>query len=89
MYDSTVPTDKFSATVDTELLAEVKAHAGARGLSSFVASALEHELARVRLRELLDELAEELGAPDEAMVADAMTRLTGLTTIAVPDQRHQ
>jgi hypothetical protein len=84
-----VSTDKFSATVDTGLLAEVKAHAGPRGLSSFVATALEHELARVRLRELLDELTEELGAPDEAMVAEARTRLTGLTTTAVPDQRHE
>lgn len=75
--------------MDADLLAEVRTHVGARGLSSFVATALEHELARVRLRELLDELTDELGAPDEAMVADAMTRLTGLTTTAVPDQRSE
>jgi hypothetical protein len=41
---SGVSTDKFSATVDAELLAQVRAHAGPRGLSAFVAVALQHEL---------------------------------------------
>lgn len=84
-----MPTDKLSATVDAELLTEVKAHVGPRGLSSFVATALEHELARVRLRELLDELADELGAPDEKMVTEAMAQLAGLTSTGVPEQRGQ
>lgn len=70
-----MPTDKFSATLDARLLAEVRAHAGPRGLSAFVAVALRHELDRVRLRELLDDLALELGPPDEDMVQDAMTAL--------------
>lgn len=73
-------TDKFSATVDAGLLAEVKEHAGPRGLSSFVALALRHELERVRLRELLNELADELGPPDEDMVAEAVSALTELTS---------
>jgi hypothetical protein len=74
-----VGTDKFSATVDAALLAEVRTHAGPRGLSAFVALALRHELDRVRLRELLDELAEQLGPPDEGMVAEAVAELTALT----------
>ena len=76
---SAVGTDKFSATVDAALLAEVKAHAGPRGLSAFVAAALQHEMDRVRLRELLNDLAEQLGPPDEGMVAEALGELTALT----------
>lgn len=71
-------TDKFSATVDAQLLADVRAHAGPRGVSTFVATALRHELERVRLRELLDDLAAELGPPDEQMVSEALTKIRGL-----------
>jgi len=71
-------TDKFSATVDAALLAQVRSIAGPRGLSAFVAVALQHELDRVRLRELLDELTEQLGPPDEGMVAEAVGELTAL-----------
>ncbi|HET9257212.1 MAG TPA: hypothetical protein VFO16_18710 [Pseudonocardiaceae bacterium] len=85
-------TDKFSATVDASLLAQVRAHAGPRGLSAFVAVALRHELDRVRLRKLLDELAEQLGPPDEAMVTEAVEELTALVhrvrTAELPEQQH-
>ncbi len=89
---SDVSTDKFSATVDAELLAQVRAHAGPRGLSAFVAVALQHALDRVRLRELLDELAEQLGPPDEDMVAEAVGELTALVhrarTAELPEQQR-
>lgn len=85
-------TDKFSATVDAALLAQVRAHAGPRGLSAFVAVALQHELDRVRLRELLDELTEQLGPPDEGMVAEAVEELTALVhrarTADLPEQQR-
>lgn len=71
-------TDKLSATVDADLLAEVRDRAGVRGLSAFVSRALRHELDRVALRDLLDELGEQLGAPDEEMVAEADAILDGL-----------
>ncbi len=87
-----VSTDKFSVTVDAALLAQVRAHAGPRGLSAFVAVALQHELDRVRLRELLDELAEQLGPPDEGMVAEAVGELTALAhrarTAELPEQQR-
>jgi hypothetical protein len=87
-----VATDKFSATVDAALLAQVRAHAGPRGLSAFVAVALQHELDRVRLRELLDELTEQLGPPDEGMVAEAVEELTALVhrarTADLPEQQR-
>lgn len=88
----TVGTDKFSATVDAALLAQVREHAGPRGLSAFVAAALRHELDRVRLRELLDELAEQLGPPDEGMVAEAVRELTAAAhqarTAHLPEQQR-
>lgn len=71
MYDLAVPTDKLSATVETDLLAEVRQRAGRRGLSAFVSQALRHELDRAALRDLLNELALEIGPPDEEMVAEA------------------
>lgn len=87
-----VSTDKFSATVDAALLEQVRAHAGPRGLSAFVAVALQHELDRVRLREMLDELTEQLGPPDEGMVAEAVEELTALVhrarTADLPEQQR-
>jgi hypothetical protein len=41
-----------------------------------VNTALRHELERARLREFLDELVEQVGPPDEVMVADAIEALT-------------
>jgi len=71
-----VAAEKISATIDAELLTEVRAVAGPRGVSGFVNTALRRELERVRLREFLDELVEQVGPPDEAMVADAIEALT-------------
>ena len=64
-------TEKFSATVDEELLAAVRSRVGPRGLSGFVDQALRHELQRTALREFLHELEGEIGQPDEALVAEA------------------
>lgn len=75
---SGVATDKLSATVDAALLAEVRDRAGPRGLSAFVARALRHELDRALLRDLLDELAVEVGPPDEKMVTEAEAALDTL-----------
>ena len=62
------------------------------GSAHFVAEALRHELDRVRLRELLDELAEQLGPPDEDMVAEAVQDLTALVhrvrTAELPGQQR-
>jgi len=66
-----VPVEKLSATVDAAVLAAVRDRVGPRGLSAFVNKALRHELDRVALRDLLDELDAVLGPPDEAMVAEA------------------
>ncbi|HEV8115276.1 MAG TPA: hypothetical protein VGP53_03485 [Acidimicrobiales bacterium] len=71
-------TDKLSATVDAGLLAELRERVGPRGLSAFVNRAIRHELDRAALRDLLDELAVDLGPPDEALVAEAEAQLDQL-----------
>lgn len=71
-------TSKLSATVDDELLAAVRRRAGRRGLSAFVDRALRNELRRISFRELLDDLADDIGPPDEALVAEANAALDDL-----------
>ena len=41
-------------------------------MSAFVNQAVRHELQHAQLGELLAELEDELGPPDEAMVAEAL-----------------
>lgn len=79
-----VATDKLSATVDSSLLAEVRDRVGPRGLSAFVNQALRHELDRFALRDLLDDLASEIGPPDEGLSAEADALLDQLGTTHQP-----
>jgi hypothetical protein len=52
---------KWSVSVDEELAARVEAHVSDRGLSSFVAKAVEHELERDALSGYLEGLDAEFG----------------------------
>ena len=52
---------KWSVSVEEELASRVEEHVGDRGLSGFVARAVEHELERDALAEYLDELDEHFG----------------------------
>jgi hypothetical protein len=52
---------KVSLTLEPDVAKELRQVAGSRGLSSFVNSAVRQELQAVRLRRLLDEMAEEAG----------------------------
>ncbi len=57
---------KWSVSVEEELASRVEERVGHRGLSGFVARAVEHELERNALGRYLDELDEEFGAvPDD------------------------
>jgi hypothetical protein len=60
------PAAKLSVSVPGELADAVRKRVGARGLSSFVARALAHELEREGVSSLLSELDDELGAPSKA-----------------------
>ena len=53
---------KWSVSVEQGLAARVESRVGDRGLSGFVARAVEHELERDLLDEYLDELDDEFGA---------------------------
>jgi hypothetical protein len=60
-------TVKVSTTLDAESVAEAKGRVGERGFSRFLNEALAMRLQRVRLEELLAEMAEEHGPiPEEA-----------------------
>lgn len=52
---------KWSVSIDEELAERVEVHVGGRGLSGFVARAVEHELERDALRSYLDGLDDKLG----------------------------
>lgn len=53
---------KWSVSVEQTLANRVESHVGDRGLSGFVARAVEHELERDLLDEYLLELDEEFGS---------------------------
>ena len=59
---------KWSVSVDEELAARVEEHIGDRGLSGFVARAVEHELERDTLTAYLDELDKEFGPVADGLV---------------------
>lgn len=65
---------KWSISVDEDLARRVEEHIGGRGLSGFVARAVDHELERDVLAGYLDGLDEELG-PVTAELVDAYDEL--------------
>jgi hypothetical protein len=65
------PAAKLSVSVPGELAAAVRKRVGARGLSSFVARAMAHELEREGIRVLLDQLEETIGPPSKAEMTRA------------------
>jgi Arc/MetJ family transcription regulator len=69
---------KLSVTVEDDLAEEMREIAGSRGISAFVNQAVRHELDLARLGSLLADLENELGPPDESMVAEALASLDRL-----------
>jgi hypothetical protein len=61
---------KWSVSVQEDLAARVEGRVGQRGLSGFVARAVEHELERDALSALLDELDDQYGKVPEELVQD-------------------
>lgn len=59
---------KWSVSIDEALAARVEEHVGERGLSSFVARAVDHELEREQLTRYLDDLDAEFGAVPEELI---------------------
>jgi hypothetical protein len=71
-------TKKVTVTIPEDLLDEIRAEAGDRGLSAYVAEALRFKRDRDRLLELVDWLQEEHGAVTEDERAAALTELEDL-----------
>jgi hypothetical protein len=61
---------KWSVSIDEDLAARAEEHVGGRGLSGFVARAVEHELERDALGDYLDDLDAEFGAVPPELVDD-------------------
>jgi hypothetical protein len=79
---------KLSVTVEGDLVDELRQRAGDRGISAFVNQAVRHELSLARLGELLADLENELGPPDEAMVVEALASLDRLEKQQSRTKRH-
>ena len=61
------PAEKLSVSVPSDLARSVRRRVGPRGLSGFVARAMQHELEREQLASFLRELDDELGpVPEDA-----------------------
>lgn len=61
---------KWSVSIDEELAERVEEHVGGRGLSGFVARAVEHELERDALGRYLDDLDAEFGSAAADLVEE-------------------
>lgn len=59
---------KWSVSVEENLASRVESHVGDRGLSGFVARAVEHELERDLLDEYLLELDDDFGPLPDGLV---------------------
>lgn len=59
---------KWSVSIEEHLAEQVESHVGERGLSSFVARAVEHELERDRLAQYLADLDAEFGPLPEGLI---------------------
>ncbi len=62
---------KLSVSVPAKLAKRVRRRVGARGLSSFVARAMRHELEREQLGAYLAELDESLGPVPDKVLTEA------------------
>ena len=63
-----MPVKKWSVSVEEQLAERVEQRAGPRGLSGFVARAVEHELERDLLDEYLNELDAEFGVVPSQLI---------------------
>jgi hypothetical protein len=61
---------KWSVSIDEELAERVEEHVGGRGLSGFVARAVEHELERDALGTYLGDLDSEFGSVASDLVEE-------------------
>jgi Arc/MetJ family transcription regulator len=66
---------RLTVRVDEDLVDELREQVGDRGISAFVNQAVRHEPQLRRIGELLVDLENELGPPDEDMGVEALASL--------------
>jgi len=66
---------KLSIMLEDDLVDELRERTGTRGISDFIDQAVRHELQLGCLASLLADLEDELGLPDDDMVAEAFRSL--------------
>ena len=70
--------ERVTATLDSELVKEVRRLAGPRGVSAFLNEATRSKLRKMKILQLLDEFDEEYGkAPNAVEIAAEAERLYG------------
>jgi len=67
--------EKVSATLEKDVLAEIRRRVGPRKVSAFLNDAARQKLQQARIQELLRELYAEHGAPDDATRREAEKRI--------------
>lgn len=65
---------KVSISMPSELVANVKEHAGAGGVSAYVTEAVKHRLEMEGLAEIVAEMEERYGPPDPVEVQHIIDR---------------
>jgi len=66
----TEPAAKLSISIPSNLAEAIRERVGPRGMSRFIAKAIEHELEREQLRAYLDELDENFGPVPQQAIAE-------------------
>ena len=67
--------EKVSATLESEILDEIRRRVGPRKVSAFLNAAARQKLQQARIQEYLVELYAEHGAPNEATRREAAKRI--------------
>jgi hypothetical protein len=68
-------TEKVSATLESEILDEIRRRVGPRKVSAFLNEAARQKLQQARIQEYLGELYAEHGEPTEATRREAAKRI--------------
>lgn len=70
-----MPMEKVSATLDREVVEEIRRRVGPRKVSAFLNEAARQKLQQTRIQEYLRELYAKHGAPDPATRREAEKRI--------------
>ena len=67
--------EKVSATLESDIVEEIRRRVGPRKVSAFLNEAARQKLQQTRIQEYLRELYEKHGSPDEATRREAAKRI--------------